>query len=93
MREFVAAAWGVHCHKPNGSSFPAQEVTMSTTTRKSRTTTRPVTAVLLDLAYMLHATKVVGCRPVESLAPSEPQAETRGGEHVQCARSNFISAG
>ena len=66
---------------------------MSTTNRKSLTATRPVTAVLLDLAYMLHATRVVARRPVTGKCFPSEHTGSRDGEHVLCARSTFSSVG
>lgn len=41
------------------------------TSRKSRpTTTRPVQEMLLDLAYRLHATRVVGVLPAATTVPA-----------------------
>ena len=46
-----------------------QPTATKTSDKSSKTSTRPVPAMLLELAYLMHATKVVGVR--ETPAPRQ----------------------
>ena len=52
----------------------ATHPTTKTKDKPSKTPARPVTAVLLELAYLMHATKVVGVR--ETPAPRRASARS-----------------
>ena len=51
-----------------------QTRTRSKTARKTETTRRPVTETLLELAYMMHVTKVVAMRDESRPLPAAPHA-------------------